>query len=523
MLLQPFAAVAWLATTISALAIPSADAVRLKLWTVPGSDEVAVSSPKRRRPNQSPFTLPSPSRVCAAGANEDDPAQTIFVSPENSELETARWTPREGNLLSEQVDILEAHLMALPDNYVTYVPPDTFPHIWQAPGGNLRLTLWADATLPIIATRLVLSNWINFIGNHRQQHDTSPAGMIELPNGITLTLEPADPQDDGIEPDDETSDDDSDWEGSDISENPEGEWRLQESNNSGFPFRWMENRTPSDYFDAPGQCGGMPTYRWQSKHRRRTFGLLRDIWNRLFGHHDAVKLPPYTAICGCQRVMKVVDLESEVQRLQLADLDLMSYASDDPREHQQMDQYLGKLQGLSASASSGEKAHAIASLLRLSDSPPDYIVKDLVGEIDACGSNSTLTKRKNPTGLANERWEDDRWNHQLSERDVRELLADLRRNGLARVKADFQSFRFGNAYVSWSSKFSDQHFAPPSREEILPYVRMFLQRVSWGENEGGQWWKPWKPSYWSTSYRDIVFGQKTMRLCISNRPKRCLK
>lgn len=39
------------------------------------------------------------------------------------------------------------------------------------------------------------------------------------------------------------------------------------------------------------------------------------------------------------------------------------------------------------------------------------------------------------------------------------------------------------------------------------------------QQHGFGWWN----TRWSTSYRHVVFGQRRMRLCISNCPKRCLK
>ena len=94
-------------------------------------------------------------------------------------------------------------------------------------------------------------------------------------------------------------------------------------------------------------------------------------------------------------------------------------------------------------------------------------------------------------------------------------------NGLTRVDPTWQSFQFRNAYVSWSKKFSSdtEGVAAPSWEEIYEYVDAFYNRVNWGNED---WWKEYEPIKWSTSYRDVLFGQRKMRLCISSRPKRCL-
>lgn len=509
-------AISWLVAVVSVTA-----------WPI---QQVSSSVPRKRAIDLT-FRLPSPSRICSAGADESDPRRTVFVAPENDQEETAIWEREEGELPSEEVDDLEEWLAQTPDSHINYLEQGQYENRWRRPGGSIEFVIMADRRLPIEATQLVIGNWVNVLGHHREANAVAPAGTLTLTRGnIRIALRPVpDRVDQAIQPRHLIVDADSDDDLEGVEIDPMEQERMAQINGTGMPFedfQFAPNETPQNYFDYLGQIGGVPTYGSRSRRRRRTFGLLRHIWETLFGNTKPPPIerpPPYTAICGCQRVMKVVDLGAEVQRLQLNDLDLMPYASDDPREHGQMDEYLGKLQNISVSATSEEKARAIASLLRLSDIPPSYMVTQLDEEIKACGTGAKLVKRKPPKGLASERWEDDRWNHQLSESDVRELFNDLRRNGLARVDPSFQSFRVGNAYVSWSSKFSDDHYAAPSREEILPFVRMFLERVSWGEQEGGRWWKPWRPNYWSSSYRDIVFGQKTMRLCISNRPKRCLK
>lgn len=516
-------AVTWLAVGVSVTARPIQDSV--------DSSAMAKTRASQKRALDMTFKLPSPSRVCAAGADEGDPNRTVFVAPEDDQEESAIWERLEGELPFEEVYALEEWLAQAPDNHISYLQQGQYENRWRRPGGGIEFVIAADRRLPIEATQLVIGNWVNVLGHHREVNGVAPAGMLTLVQGnIHIMLRPVpDRVDRAIQPQHLIVDADSDDDLEGVEIDPMELERLAQINGTGMPIdeiAFAPNETPMDYWDELGQIGGMPTYGSRSRRRRRTFGLIKKIWETLFGHTKPPPTeppPPYTAICGCQRVMKVVDLGAEVQRLQLSDLDLMPYASDDPREHDRMDEYLARLQNVTDSATSEDKARAIASLLRLNDDPPSYMVTELEEEIKACGTGAKLVKRKPPKGLASERWEDDRWNHQLSQNDVRELMNDLQRNGLARVKADFQSFRVGNAYVSWSSKFSDDHFAPPSREEILPFVRMFLKRVSWGENEGGQWWKPWKPNYWSTSYRDIVFGQKTMRLCISNRPKRCLK
>lgn len=522
--------VAAVLSVVSALTIPTREATN--------HDGTALATRhilnKRLWPNRPQYSLPSPSRICAAGAIETDPDTTHYLAVDDDQWETATWTritgPQAADLRQRYVDSLESWILMNPGSFTSYIGPrwgNNLALTWRDPGGRLELTIEADEWMPVEVGHEVLSNWVNLMGTHRQQFDTAPAGIINIaPLDIRIILRPRTDggNTDGSSPDEEDYEDSDDSEDSESETSPEPTATIYQAlataNSSRFP---VAQPTDFHYFDTYGNWGGPSEWnpRWMRK--RRAFTVVEGLWEDWFGPKPQSISRPY--LPGCHRKMMVVDVEKETERLQLGDLDLTTFATDDPREHEQLSLYLFKLQCLNATSSSLEKARAIASLLQLSDKPSAAMVKELRRDIDDChhGSNTTarLQKRrpKPPAGLANERYEDDSSNHQLTKQEVFELLTNLRKNGLARVDASWQSFRVGKAYVSWSSKFSTSGFAPPSREEILPYVRAFYYRVSWGTTFGFGWWS----KTWSTSYRDVLFGQKKMRLCISNRPNRCLK
>lgn len=525
---SPLLAASVVASLARALVVPVFDTYNhLVFGASPVFKPRQTRSPLQKRVlGDRPFWLPSPSRLAAPGANEDDPDTTIFVSVEDAQVETVIWNRGQGEIHNEDVESLEEWLLMEPDNYVPYINPPYEPErTWANPEGGVEVTVWTNIRLPVAVSHLVLANWVNFLGTHRQVHDTAPVGTMTIAGmEIHITVRPvADRHATATVPAHEVSDDDADA-------TTESSGSLSSSlnsvNSTHFP---VENplQTNADYFDSIGRWGGIPQYGGSSsKRKRRSLSVLRNLWEKWSGHKDHEEFIPKPYCCNCAPKAMVVDLDSEIKRLQLDHLDLTTFVSDDPREHEQLVQRLSKLQGLSMSSSGFEKAMAIASLLQLDDEPSQAIIEELRGEIDGCGcggnSTDTLQKRKNPKGLANERWEDDQWRHQLDKEDVQYLIQELRKNGLVRVDPAWQSIKIGRAYVSWSSKFSDAGYGAPSREEILPFVRAFYNRVSWTQSTWWGWGEP-KVLHWSTSYRDIEFGQMNMRLCISDRAKRCLK
>lgn len=502
----------------------------------------AINAHKRNPSDNPEAQVPPPSNLIRAGANEDDREVTEFfsVTDENRRVATWRWiSPRY--VYHDDIDGLRAWLNNEPDAWTDI--SDNEPHVWRHGGAQIEVRAYYPR--PLILTRRVLAFWVAFLGTHRRgthanRPDMAPAGMLDFEDlDAEVTITPVDPdEDDETSPDSESSDDS--WDGlaseddGDVSEvdrqliNNANQSRTVFDPNSFEP----ENGTPPPPYTEYhpwweiGQFGGPSPY-LQKRFTRRTF-TLKQLWDRLFGHRNdsgSKDDKPYLSMCGCRPKRMVVDLDSELHRLQLDHLDLTTYTTDDPTDHERISQYLTHLQGLPTTASNGDKAYAIASLIQLSDSPSAAMVESLEAEMCGCASknSSTITnaKRDEPAGLALSNFEDDRWNNQLSRNDVDLLRHDLMHNGLTRVDPNWQSFNYRNAYVSWSKKFGDdeQGVAAPSWEEIFEYVDAFHDRVNWGNED---WWREYEPIGWSTSYRDILFGQRRMRLCISNRPSRCL-
>ncbi|EKD04951.1 hypothetical protein A1Q2_00751 [Trichosporon asahii var. asahii CBS 8904] len=554
--------VAWLLTLVSALVIPSrsredwSPSTLYNLKTSLKTDHAHLSGPtlphgelaKRRIPYRSRNLVTPPSNVIRAGANEDDRDTTEFFSVDDENRRVATWTWLSPQyVFHDDVDALRGWLMERPDVWVDI--SDNQPRVWRH--GGVEVEVRALFPRSLILSRRVLAFWVAFIGTHRRgthngRNDMAPAGNIHFDIiNMDITIRPVDPDEDddsspGTESDDDPwsdDEDESEGEGDSDSEGDLSEVENQLIDNANashivFDFPDTDMGTPPPPYTEYhpwwqiGEFGGPSPY-LQKRLERRTFGIFREIWDRLFGHHNVPKEDkPYESLCTCQPRRIVVDLESELRRLQLDHLDLTSYTSEDPTEHERVTGYLSKLQDLPITASNGEKARAIASLLERSDDPSISMVESLETEMCGCSSGNGTdtagnTKREAPAGLALSNFEDDRWNNQISKSDVDLLRHNLMHNGLTRVDPTWQSFQFRNAYVSWSKKFSSdtEGVAAPSWEEIYEYVDAFYNRVNWGNED---WWKEYEPIKWSTSYRDVLFGQRKMRLCISSRPKRCL-
>lgn len=234
------------------------------------------------------------------------------------------------------------------------------------------------------------------------------------------------------------------------------------------------------------------------------------------------------------------ELGAELDRLQL-DIDLTGFSAS--RRKAEVDHFMQQLKAVESTSSPHDKATALAGLLSLSSDPPASLVRELEEEVkkgrpkkcrsrqrrrrsgrrsDSDGHSRQTSKhqlqRRDEIGFET----DDR--HELSRAQVEDVHMELLVTGLDRVDPGKNSIKVRDGYISWSGQgtvwkknktFKGLGYAGPTRLEILPFVNHFLQHGNWdycGRDD----------CKLSASFPHVEFGYLKQRLCISNRPTRCL-